>query len=125
MAGSDLQETAPGAAAPEGHGDYPKVGRIPIRNLWLLMLYASNLYRELPPSQRVSAEGMAPAGRRRLLCLIEGISGDGIIGRRVPDGGHQYGMGSGHKGEHHYDDHGERAQAALHEDPPPHPERPG
>lgn len=36
---------------------YPAtVGRIPIRNLWLLMLYASRLYRELPTSRRFAAE---------------------------------------------------------------------
>ena len=56
MAGSDLQETASNVTEPESRADYPKVGRIPVRNLWLLMLYASNLYRELPQSQRVSAE---------------------------------------------------------------------
>ena len=56
MADIDLQEAAFEATVPVGRGDYPKVGRIPIRNLWLLMLYASNLYRELRPSQRVSAE---------------------------------------------------------------------
>ncbi len=32
------------------------VGRIPVRNLWLLMLYASRLYRELPASRRFAAE---------------------------------------------------------------------
>ena len=32
------------------------IGRIPIRNIWLLMLYASNLYKELPPAQRVAVE---------------------------------------------------------------------
>ena len=56
MADIDLQGSASEETVPAGRGDYPKVGRIPIRNLWLLMLYASNLYRELPPSQRVSAE---------------------------------------------------------------------
>ena len=55
MAGVGLQ-VAVEPTKPQGSGDYPKVGRIPVRNLWLLMLYASNLYRELPPSQRVSAE---------------------------------------------------------------------
>ena len=56
MAATDLQEATSAPTMPEGHGGCPKVGRIPVRNLWLLMLYASNLYRELPPSQRVSAE---------------------------------------------------------------------
>ena len=32
------------------------VGRIPIRNIWLLMLYASRLYRELPPARRAAVE---------------------------------------------------------------------
>ena len=30
------------------------IGRIPVRNIWLLMLYASALYRELPQSRRVA-----------------------------------------------------------------------
>ncbi len=32
------------------------VGRIPVRNLWLLMLYASRLFRELPSTRRSAAE---------------------------------------------------------------------
>ncbi len=32
------------------------VGRIPVRNLWLLMLYASRLYRVLPTERRFAAE---------------------------------------------------------------------
>ena len=32
------------------------VGKIPIRNLWLLMLYASKLYREIPSSRRYAVE---------------------------------------------------------------------
>ena len=32
------------------------IGRIPVRNLWLLMLYASELYRELPRSDLSGAE---------------------------------------------------------------------
>ena len=32
------------------------VSRIPVRNIWLLMLYASDLYRELPQSRRVAVE---------------------------------------------------------------------
>ena len=32
------------------------VGKIPVRNLWLLMLYASRLYRALPSSRRFAAE---------------------------------------------------------------------
>ena len=37
-------------------GSEAAVGRIPVRNLWLLMLYASRLYRELPTSRRFAAE---------------------------------------------------------------------
>ena len=32
------------------------VGYIPVRNIWLLLLYASQLYRELPASRRVELE---------------------------------------------------------------------
>ena len=32
------------------------IGRIPVRNIWLLLLYASELYRELPESRRVEME---------------------------------------------------------------------
>jgi len=32
------------------------IGRIPVRNIWLLLLYASQLYRELPESRRVALE---------------------------------------------------------------------
>ena len=32
------------------------IGRIPVRNIWLLLLYASRLYRELPASRRVELE---------------------------------------------------------------------
>ena len=32
------------------------VGKIPIRNLWLLMLYASRFYREIPSSRRYAVE---------------------------------------------------------------------
>ena len=32
------------------------VGRIPVRNIWLLLLYASQLYSELPTSRRVELE---------------------------------------------------------------------
>ena len=34
----------------------PTIGRIPVRNIWLLMLYASELYRELPKAQSVNVE---------------------------------------------------------------------
>ncbi len=42
--------TAPEAPAPGF------IGRIPVRNIWLLLLYASQLYRELPDSRRVELE---------------------------------------------------------------------
>ena len=32
------------------------IGRIPVRNIWLLMLYASELYQELPPAESVDVE---------------------------------------------------------------------
>ena len=32
------------------------IGYIPVRNIWLLLLYASQLYRELPASRRVELE---------------------------------------------------------------------
>ena len=32
------------------------IGYIPVRNIWLLLLYASQLYRELPASSRVEME---------------------------------------------------------------------
>ena len=32
------------------------IGRIPVRNIWLLLLYASQLYRELPDARRVELE---------------------------------------------------------------------
>ncbi len=32
------------------------IGHIPVRNIWLLLLYASQLYRELPASRRVELE---------------------------------------------------------------------
>lgn len=56
MVDVDLWEAPSVTAAAAGRGDYATVGRIPVKNLWLLMLYASNLYRELPLSQRMSAE---------------------------------------------------------------------
>ncbi len=42
--------TAPEAATPGF------IGRIPVRNIWLLLLYASQLYRELPETRRVKIE---------------------------------------------------------------------
>ena len=35
---------------------YRFIGHIPVRNIWLLLLYASRLYRELPASRRVELE---------------------------------------------------------------------
>ena len=34
----------------------PTIGRIPVRNIWLLMLYASDLFREILPQRRASIE---------------------------------------------------------------------
>ena len=45
------------------------VGRIPVRNIWLLLLYASRLYRELPASRRVELED-APDDIPRLVAEI-------------------------------------------------------
>ena len=41
------------------HPDAPAIGfigRIPVRNIWLLLLYASQLYKELPEAARVELE---------------------------------------------------------------------
>ena len=32
------------------------IGRIPVRNLWLLMLYASDLFRQLDEASQVAVE---------------------------------------------------------------------
>ena len=45
------------------------IGRIPVRNIWLLMLYAWRLYRELPQSRRVQLEN-APDDIRELVAEI-------------------------------------------------------
>ncbi len=47
MASPDMVDSAP---------DVRTIGRIPVRNIWLLMLYASELYRELPPAKSVDVE---------------------------------------------------------------------
>jgi len=41
------------SAAHEGAG---RIGRIPVRNLWLLMLYASDLFRDLEKAKKVAVE---------------------------------------------------------------------
>ncbi len=41
---------------PPSEGDTGFIGRIPVRNLWLLMLYTSDLYRRLPPDERRDVE---------------------------------------------------------------------
>ena len=47
-------------SAAQPQQDYPgtvgRVGKIPVRNIWLLMLYASDLFRQLDRQQRVKAE---------------------------------------------------------------------
>lgn len=45
---------SPGADAADFAPGY--IGRVPVRNIWLLMLYASELYRELPHSRSIAAE---------------------------------------------------------------------
>lgn len=45
---------APNIAAADYAAGY--IGRIPVRNIWLLLLYASRLYRELPDRRRVAVE---------------------------------------------------------------------
>jgi 5-methylcytosine-specific restriction enzyme subunit McrC len=39
--------TGPGMTMAESMPDVPYIGRIPVRNIWLLLLYASDLYRHL------------------------------------------------------------------------------
>ena len=46
-------EASPISKPPEEIG---KIGRIPVRNLWLLMLYASELFRHIDRSKKISAE---------------------------------------------------------------------
>ena len=46
-------EASPISKTPEEIG---KIGRIPVRNLWLLMLYASELFRHIDRSKKISAE---------------------------------------------------------------------
>lgn len=38
------------------HEGIGRIGRIPVRNLWLLMLYASDLFRELEKTKKVAVE---------------------------------------------------------------------
>lgn len=45
------------------------IGRIPVRNIWLLLLYAWRLYRELPEGRRVEIES-APNDIRELVAEI-------------------------------------------------------
>lgn len=56
MAPDGTAAARPAASEPAVAAGRGNVGRIPIRNLWLLMLYASRLYRELPPARRVTVE---------------------------------------------------------------------
>ena len=46
-------EVSPISKPPEEAG---KIGRIPVRNLWLLMLYASELFRHIDRSKKISIE---------------------------------------------------------------------
>ena len=47
---------SPGVAAEGGETGIGHIGRIPVRNIWLLMLYASRLYRVLPMHRRSTVE---------------------------------------------------------------------
>ena len=49
-----MMTPAPNIAAADYAAGY--IDRIPVRNIWLLLLYASRLYRELPDSRRVAVE---------------------------------------------------------------------
>ena len=48
--------TLPSVAAEGGAAAVGHIGRIPVRNIWLLMLYASRLYRALPIHCRTAVE---------------------------------------------------------------------
>ena len=52
----NLQGSALESSQEEEDGHDLKLGRIPVKNLWLLMLYASRLYRELRAAELVHAE---------------------------------------------------------------------
>ena len=56
MAASGTAAARPAASEPAVADGRGNVGRIPVRNIWLLMLYASRLYRELAPARRVAIE---------------------------------------------------------------------
>ncbi len=56
MAPDGTAAARPAASEPAVAAGRGNVGRIPVRNIWLLMLYASRLYRELPPARRVAIE---------------------------------------------------------------------
>ena len=56
METAGTEAARPAASELSVTGGPRSVGRIPIRNIWLLMLYASRLYRELRPARRVAVE---------------------------------------------------------------------
>ena len=57
MVTPDTSEPVPGHADVESDpASAGFIGRIPVRNLWLLMLYASERYRELPQARTVDVE---------------------------------------------------------------------
>ena len=56
MAADTINYTAGIAAEKPSAGIEATVGRIPVRNIWLLMLYASDLFRETLPRRRAAIE---------------------------------------------------------------------
>ena len=56
------------------------LGKIPVRNLWLLMLYASDLYRQLG-SAKIAVEDNPEdiAGLLQALLAEEAVAGGGAI----------------------------------------------
>ena len=61
------------------------IGRIPVRNIWLLLLYASQLYKELPESRRVDMEN-APEDIPELVSEILANAVDRRLRRNLSHG---------------------------------------
>ena len=61
------------------------IGRIPVRNIWLLLLYASQLYKELPESRRVDMEN-APDDIPELVAEILANAVDRRLRRNLSHG---------------------------------------
>ena len=47
---------SPAQSRPDTSPETGRIGHIPVRNIWLLMLYASDLFRQLHNAERVAAE---------------------------------------------------------------------